>query len=143
MISGARYHLVATYLRKAKAVSLVASRLSGITHSVMKPAAPAAARSGSVSNPRASPKSQILSSQSALTCGRAVNRCGGKQRAEITHEKVPRLEITVKDVRRVDVLREGAASQLGSSEIEQSAHLESAQGLVDEALEMSVRQRLS
>lgn len=37
------------------------------THSVMKPACPAPAKSGSISNPLASPKSQILSSQSALT----------------------------------------------------------------------------
>lgn len=48
MISGARYHLVATY-------------------SVMKPWLAIWASAGSVSKPRASPKSQILSSQSALT----------------------------------------------------------------------------
>lgn len=49
----------------------------------------------------------------------------------------------MKNVGRVDVLREGAESQLGSSEVEARTHLETAESLVDEALEVSVRQGLS
>lgn len=72
LTSGALYHLVATYLQDPTPhQSVNCQTIQRINydeaHSVINPAAPCAANSGSVSNPLASPKSHILSSQSAFT----------------------------------------------------------------------------
>lgn len=76
----------------------------------MNPAAPAAAASGSVSNPLASPKSQILSSQSALTCFHSLSLFHAARRKGGTNEEVPGLKVAMEDARRVDVLRTRVSS---------------------------------